>query len=230
MDRKITIMHACQWKIYREGLRNVLEREYNIEFIGEAQNGKELMALLEERQPDVVILDIEMPIMDGLHTLALMKEKYPSTKAVIITMKSDRDLIIKALTLGASGYLTQGAGSEEIFAAIRSSFGTGVYCNIGPHSNMSRSFGYLSGIEIKILKLLQKNTGIKIIAQQLGILPRSIEAIVERLKLMSGVTTIEELICAARKRGFIEDEVVKKDSLFRLLFWRRTKLIHRQNV
>lgn len=222
-ERKISIMHACRWQTYRNGVKLALAKKENIEFIGEAANGKELLELLKIRKPDIIILDINMPIMDGLQTLPVLKENFPDIRVIILTMYSHPLVIIKTLELGANAFLTADAGADDVYDAIISSFESGIYLNVGVRQSLNRSFERLRADEIKIIKFMAQNISAEISAQELGLSVRTINAIIEKLIKMADVSTSEELIVLARKKGFIEDEVVHPKIREKLPFWRRLR-------
>ncbi|WP_218081160.1 response regulator [Anthocerotibacter panamensis] len=105
--------------ILREGLRSLLAREQDIEVIGEAANGAQLMDLLQNRLPDVVVLDYGMPYMDGLAATRKIRTLYPRLKIVILTNYDDEEIVVGLLEAGAAGYLLKDSASRELVQAIR---------------------------------------------------------------------------------------------------------------
>jgi DNA-binding NarL/FixJ family response regulator len=103
----------------REGFRMILSLHEEIDIIGEAANGEELLALLKNMLPDVILMDIRMPVMDGLETLKLVKETYPSVKVIILTTFNEDEYIFKGLKFGADGYILKDSNSKEIIKAIK---------------------------------------------------------------------------------------------------------------
>jgi DNA-binding NarL/FixJ family response regulator len=103
---------------YRQGIRAWLEKKQDIDVIGESQNGSELLKQLKHIQPEVILLDINMPIMDGTMALPEIKKLYPNIKVVMLTMNDSKQMILEMLKLGADGYLTKNDDSEEIYNAI----------------------------------------------------------------------------------------------------------------
>jgi len=95
-----------------------LAKRTDIEIIGEAENGMQLLNMLKHLQPDIIILNITMPIMDGLATLPELKKHYPKIKVIILSMHNDPSVICHMLELGASTYLTKEAGSDVIYESI----------------------------------------------------------------------------------------------------------------
>ena len=105
--------------LYRAGVKTALSSKKDIKVIAEADNGSHLMALLKALHPDVILLDIQMPIMDGITTLAEIKKLYPDIKVIMLTMVDDHSMITKLMELGANSYLTKTSDSEIIYQAIK---------------------------------------------------------------------------------------------------------------
>lgn len=116
----INIVIADDQEIVREGLKMILSLNEEIEIIAEASNGKELLNLVDLNKPDVVLMDIRMPEMDGIEATKHLKEKYPDIKIVILTTFNEDEYIFEGLKNGADGYILKDSGSKEIIAAIKS--------------------------------------------------------------------------------------------------------------
>jgi DNA-binding NarL/FixJ family response regulator len=107
-------------EIVREGLKMILSLHEEIEIIGEVSNGKELLKLMEIKRPEVVLMDIRMPNMNGIEATKIMKEKYPQIKIIILTTFNEDEYIFEGLKNGADGYVLKDSNSKEIMAAIKS--------------------------------------------------------------------------------------------------------------
>ncbi|ACA54388.1 response regulator transcription factor [Clostridium botulinum] len=116
----INVIVADDQKIVRDGITMILSLYEEINIIGEAENGKELIMLLEKSLPDVILMDIRMPIMDGVEATKIVKEKYKNVKVIILTTFNEDEYIFKPIKYGADGYLLKDAGSEYIIEAIKS--------------------------------------------------------------------------------------------------------------
>src|SRR3972149_4364189 len=121
MGRKdqIRLVIADDHRLFREGLVELLRREEAIEVVGEAANGREVLKALEEFQPDVLLLDLFMPEMDGLDVLPQIREHNSSTKVLILTGYFDQELVFRSLWEGARGYLQKNVSSAELSKAMR---------------------------------------------------------------------------------------------------------------
>lgn len=114
----IRVLVADDQSLIREGLRMMLGLYDNIFLVGEATNGKEALQVLEQSQVDLVLMDIRMPIMDGVEATKRIKEKYPNTKVLILTTFKEDEYIFEGLKNGADGYILKDISSEELVKAI----------------------------------------------------------------------------------------------------------------
>ncbi len=115
----IEIIIVDDQAMVREGLRMILSLHEEIKIVGEAANGKELLSLLEKTLPEVILMDIRMPVMDGLETLKIVKASYPSVKVIILTTFDEDEYIFNGLKHGADGYILKDSNSKEIIKAIK---------------------------------------------------------------------------------------------------------------
>jgi DNA-binding NarL/FixJ family response regulator len=113
------IMIVDDQTMVREGLRMILSLHEEIDIVGEAANGEELLEILKDTLPDVILMDIRMPVMDGLETLKVVKETYPSVKVIILTTFNEDEYIFNGLKYGADGYCLKDSNSKEIIKAIK---------------------------------------------------------------------------------------------------------------
>lgn len=116
----IDIMIVDDQEIVREGLKMILSLDKEINILGEASNGEELIDLLEKVQSDVILMDVRMPKMDGVEATKIIKEKYENLKVIILTTFNEDEYIFKAIKNGADGYLLKDAGLKDIVKAIKS--------------------------------------------------------------------------------------------------------------
>jgi DNA-binding NarL/FixJ family response regulator len=103
---------------YRQGVKTWLQTKEDIDIIGESEDGLRLIKQLKHVQPDVILLDINMPVMDGSAALVEIKKSYPHIKVVMLTMNDSKQMVLEMLKLGANGYLTKNDDCEEIYNAI----------------------------------------------------------------------------------------------------------------
>jgi DNA-binding NarL/FixJ family response regulator len=119
MKGRIKVVIADDHRLIRESLRLVLYGEANIKVVGEASNGPEAIDVVTKLKPDVVLLDIYMPGMDGLDVIQPIKEKSPNTKVLMLTLAMDEDMIFETLKAGAKGYISKDASISDLFKAIK---------------------------------------------------------------------------------------------------------------
>src|SRR5574341_1337110 len=117
--KEITIVVADDHKVVRQGLRAVLEAEPNFRVVGEAGNGLEVTRLVERLRPNVLVLDLMMPRLNGLEVIRQVRKSSHNTQVVILSMHRDESYVLEALKNGAAGYVLKDAGAEELIKAIR---------------------------------------------------------------------------------------------------------------
>jgi two-component system, NarL family, response regulator NreC len=145
MSKLIRILIADDHTIVRSGLRLLLESEPDIEVVGEAFNGQEAIEKAEVLQPDVILMDITMPDLDGLEATSTIKKRYPHIQVIALTMHRSDEYFFEMLKSGASGYLLKGAETGELMNAVRTVAGGEVYL----YPSMARKLvqGYLQKLE-----------------------------------------------------------------------------------
>lgn len=115
----ITILIADDQMLIREGLKTIIDLEDDMQVVALASNGEEAIALAKLHRPQLIMMDIQMPIMDGIHALKVIKEQLPSTFILILSTFLDDDYIVNALANGASGYLLKDMVTDKMLASIR---------------------------------------------------------------------------------------------------------------
>jgi len=122
MSDKIKIVIADDQRLMREGLKTILELEKDMDVQATASNGREALELCRSLTPDIVLMDIRMPVMDGVESTGLITAENPEIKVIVVTTFDDDELIIKALKAGAKTYLLKDLPSEKLLAAIRATY------------------------------------------------------------------------------------------------------------
>ncbi|HEV3250802.1 MAG TPA: response regulator transcription factor [Puia sp.] len=129
MNYTIRLVIADDHEIFRDGLALMLSKQENLSLVGQAGDGKELIAIVEEMHPDLVITDIKMPHLDGIETTRLLLQKNPHLKIIALSMFDEDNLIVEMLEAGAKGYLLKNADKKEILEAISTVFEDNIfYC------------------------------------------------------------------------------------------------------
>lgn len=118
-DDAIQVLVADDHDLYRRGMQVVIGLEDDIRIVGEARNGQEVAALAIDLAPDVVLMDVRMPVLSGIEACRLVKAEVPSTKILMLTMSDDEEDLFEAVRAGASGYLLKDQPAEDVAGAIR---------------------------------------------------------------------------------------------------------------
>ena len=215
---KIKVLITDDHALFRAGVKSTLAHYNDIEFLGEAENGMQLLNLVKFLRPDVILLDIQMPIMDGIATLPEVKKILPEVKIIMLTMNDDVSMISKLMEIGANSYLTKNSDSETIYEAIKTVHKDEFYFNEYTNKamlnglrarrvqeNNSSDEAELSDKEIQVLRLMCDEKSTKEIAEIVEISPRTVEAIRDRLKIKTGAKTTAGLILYAVKHRIVED-------------------------
>jgi DNA-binding NarL/FixJ family response regulator len=132
VDSKIRVLLADDHAMFRQGIKEMLSTDEELEVIGEAENGREAVALAEKLTPDVVLLDVEMPLMGAKQAMERMLENSPPPRVVIVTMYDDPRLVRELIGLGAVAYLVKSATMEELHAAVH----TAANSPVGPDKDV----------------------------------------------------------------------------------------------
>ncbi|MFT2011267.1 response regulator [Pontibacter sp. 13R65] len=115
----INVILTDDHKIIRDGIKALLHNESTISVVGEASNGNELIQMLDDIVPDVVLMDINMPELDGFETTKYLQQHFPEIKVLVLSMLDHENYVNRVIELGASGYILKNSGKEELCAAIR---------------------------------------------------------------------------------------------------------------
>lgn len=210
----IKVVLADDHLVVRSGIKNLLENEGDIEVIGEASNGEEALRVLEKLHPDILIIDIRMPVMNGLEATRKLTENSPSSKVLILSMHDDEDYILQSVESGASGYLLKDTSKEEFLKAIKTIHQGGKYFSGDISQVLVNNYltqkdrkipGKTSSVnryeitkrEKQILKMIADGIANKEIAEQLGKSIRTIEThrfnIMKKLKVNNVVELLKKL-------------------------------------
>ncbi|HEX8333916.1 MAG TPA: response regulator transcription factor [Segetibacter sp.] len=127
MNRPIRLIIADDHELYRDGFKLLLKNQNDLELIDEAEDGKQLLDVVDKHQPDIVITDIKMPVIDGIEACKIIKDKYPWIGIIALSMFNDDHLIVDMLEAGAKGYLTKNTNKYELLQAAKSIFQGGTY-------------------------------------------------------------------------------------------------------
>lgn len=194
MNSPIKIVIADDHPIFRDGFKVLLREQTDIQLVGEANNGEELIQLVKKVQPDVVITDIKMPVMDGIDASKFLSKHIPDIKIIALSVFNDDYLVVDMLEAGAHGYLLKNTTKQELFEAIKTvASGDVYYCN-DTSVKMARLIGLskfnpykntktprFSNREMEIMRLICEQFSNKEIAENLHLSIRTIESYREQI-------------------------------------------------
>jgi DNA-binding NarL/FixJ family response regulator len=205
-------------KIIRDGIRSLLKEESEINVIGEASNGQELLDFLAENPADVVLMDLNMPVMDGFEASVQVRERYPKVNILVLSMLDHENYISKVLDAGALGYVLKNTGKEEMVYAIKSvAAGNPFICTeialsllkriqmaSSKPETSSRQPGDLSKREIEVLRLIAEGFTNAEIADKLFTSKRTIESHRQHLIEKTQAKNTAALVKFALEKGIID--------------------------
>lgn len=210
---KIRVLLADDHAVLREGLRTLLSLQENIEVVGEAENGQLAVEMVKQLRPDVVVMDIAMPVMDGLEATRVLKQQQPDARVLILSQHDNREYVFSVLQAGAAGYVLKKSGGAEVITAIRSVFKEGAYLPPGiarevmdryiqrPTAETGRP--HLTEREKEVLRMIAEGQSNKGIAELLCLSVKTVMAhrtnIMEKLDIHSST----ELVRYAIRQGLV---------------------------
>jgi DNA-binding NarL/FixJ family response regulator len=216
-EEPIKVIIADDHALFRTGVKTSLSMRHDIKLIAEAENGMQLINLLKHVKPDVILLDIQMPIMDGLSALPEIKQLHPDVKVIMLSMINDSSMITRLMEVGANAYLTKDSDPEVICQAIITCYEEEFFFNDltnkallhGLRSKKApepvTSDVHLTDKEITILKLMCDEMSTKEIADMVDLSPRTVESIREKLKTKTRVKSMAGLVMYAVKAGIVSN-------------------------
>jgi len=213
----IRVIVADDHTVIRSGLKLMLGREPDVEVIGEAADGRQAVDLAEKLRPDVVVLDVAMPILNGIEAARQIAAKLPKTRVVILSMHSDEGYVLKSLKAGARGYLLKDSAESDIINAIRavnegkayfspeiSRLLADDYVRQLRQRDVDDSYELLTTREREILQLLAEGKSNKDISSLLDLSPYTVETHRSKILQKLNLHSLPELILyAVRKRIII---------------------------
>lgn len=220
MDDTIRIVLADDHTIVRDGIKYLLEEEDNISIVGEASNGQEALELVAQTKPDILIIDIRMPVMNGIEAVKALNSKPTNTKAIVLSMHDSEEYILNSINAKAMGYLLKDSGKDEILKAIDKVFHNEKYFSgaisnviinnllekkqqpeIQPTYKSKQETPFnLTKKEFQILKLILSGKTNKEISEELQNSTRTIET--HRFKLMKKMNVKNSIELSAKASEF----------------------------
>jgi two-component system, NarL family, invasion response regulator UvrY len=188
----IKVLLADDHDIVRAGLRRIIEDSGDIAVVAEAADGRDAIQQIQQSPPDVAVVDISMPGLDGLEVLAQMHHYYPQLPILILTMHEEEQYVVRAIAAGAKGYLTKRSAPEQLVKAIRKVQAGGSYLSDSAAESLAQSLAgggkgrspldSLSNREIQVLRQLALGRTVKEIADAYHLSPKTVDTY--RLRLL----------------------------------------------
>jgi DNA-binding NarL/FixJ family response regulator len=213
---KIRVLVADDHAIIREGLCIMLDNQPDMEVVGKAANGREAVRLVNERKPDVVVIDISMPELNGIEAIQQMLPRHPQMKVVVLSIHGTKPYVFRALKAGAKGYLMKETAGLEVVDAVRAVYRGERYLSQsiadlladGSLRNLEASLEFspletLSPREREILQLVAEGKTSQEIAERLSISPKTVDTYRSRLMRKIGVEDMAGLVKFAIQHGVI---------------------------
>ena len=203
---KIRIVVVDDHPVVRDGLIAMLNTQSDFEVVGEAGDGEEALQKVAKRNPDVLLLDLEMPGVDGIETLRRLQEEKVQVRVIVFTVFDTDERIVSAMQAGAKGYLLKGAPRDEVFRAVRVVNEGGSLLEPLVASKLLDSVNNpdaLTARQKEVLKLLATGLLNKEIADQLGIAERTVKFHVSEILAKLGAGNRTEAVAVATRKGLI---------------------------
>ncbi|HEY5910656.1 MAG TPA: response regulator transcription factor [Verrucomicrobiae bacterium] len=219
--KRITVLLAEDHRIVREGFRSLLNHERDIEVVGEAADGREAVQLTRKLLPAVVVMDIAMPLLNGLEATRQVRKAVPGTKVLILSAHSDEAYVQQMMELGAAGFLFKQTSSHELAAAIRAVdkgntfFSPSIANNLrnreqrlpGGRGQGRKKINRLSSREVEVLQLIAEGMPNKQVAAALGVSFKTVDKHRQHLMSKLNIHDIAGLTRYAISAGIIESTV-----------------------
>jgi len=217
--KPITILLAEDHTIVREGFRKMLELESGLEVVGEAQNGREAIALAVKLKPDVVLMDIAMPLLNGLEAARQVRKALPATRVLMLSAHNDFAYVQNAVEAGVAGFLLKQTSAHEVCRAIREVHAGKTFFtpsvakqlhhqkSVGRDGQVSQQSVELTSREMEVLQLIAEGKANKETASELGIAIKTVEKHREHLMQKLNIHDTAGLTRYAISAGIIESSV-----------------------
>ncbi len=215
----IRVLLAEDHTIVRKGLRSLLDAEANIEVVGEADDGRQAIQKAQQFQPDVVLMDITMPVLNGLEATRQIKKLLPQIRVLVLTVHTSEEYIFQILQAGAAGYVVKQAAVEELIAAITAVSQGNAFISPSVPENIIEEYSRqmnamtakddyarLTDREREVLQLVAEGRSNREIAQMLHITTKTVEAHRSRVMEKLNIRSTADLTRYAIRRGIIAVE------------------------
>ena len=216
----VSVLLVDDHALMREGLRQLLELEDDIRIVGEAVDGFDALQQMRQLHPDVVLMDIRMPMLDGIAVTRQLAHEFPSTSVIILTMHREHQQVLQAMKNGAKGYLLKSASSQEVAQAIRTVHNGGMliepdmtgaivreFRRLSHASAAGQSVDALSEKDIEILRYVATGMSNKEIAEQLSYSEKTVKNYLSAIFQKLGIRDRTQAAIFALRNGILPDEL-----------------------
>jgi two-component system response regulator NreC len=213
MTRRLRVFLADDHAIVREGLRALLQRHPGFEVVGEAGDGREALAEIERTRPDVIVMDIAMPQLNGLEATRRVRTLVPGTRVLVLSMYDDAEYVQQILDAGASGYVLKGSASRELLDALaalrqgRRYVTPSLELHAAPRRSGAppRARDPLTAREREVLQLLAEGCSYAQIGERLGISPKTAETHRTHIATKLGIRDLAGLVKYAIRKRLVQE-------------------------
>ncbi len=209
-EKIIKLALADDHKIFRDGIRMALKNREFIKILWEADDGKDMMHKMKIKIPDVLLMDIHMPEIDGINAIQLLRREYEDVKIIVLSMYDDKEIITRMMEYGANAFLAKTTDADEIYRAILGCMNNDFYFNDLVNSAVLLKLQQKRSVrrfypntvkfnekELKILKLISEDKTTEEISEEVFLSPRTVETIRQNMKMKVGAKTIAGLVMYA---------------------------------
>lgn len=209
-EKIIKLALADDHKIFRDGIRMALKNREFIKILWEADDGKDMMHKMKMKIPDVLLMDIHMPEIDGINAIQLLRREYEDVKIIVLSMYDDKEIITRMMEYGANAFLAKTTDADEIYRAILGCMNNDFYFNDLVNSAVLLKLQQKRSVrrfypntvkfnekELKILKLISEDKTTEEISEDVFLSPRTVETIRQNMKMKVGAKTIAGLVMYA---------------------------------
>ncbi|MGI8910203.1 MAG: response regulator [Rubrobacteraceae bacterium] len=214
----VRVLITDDHKVVRQGLRMFLDLDPDLEVVGEAENGKEALRLAEKLHPDVVLMDLVMPVMDGIEATGAIRKELPDTEVLALTSVLEDASVSGAVKAGAIGYLLKTTEADELCQAIKAAAEGKVQLAPEAAARLMRevrtpeSPEALTGRETEVLKLLSRGQANKQIARELHIGEKTVKTHVSKILMKLGVRSRTQAALYAARTGLVSSEELSEEA------------------
>jgi DNA-binding NarL/FixJ family response regulator len=207
-SKKIRVLTADDHPMMRESLGFILEKQSDICLVGDAANGAEAIAKASELRPDVILMDLQMPVVDGLEAITVLRELHLDSRTIVLTTYPGDARAARALALGATAYILKSAPSSQILSVIRAAASgrSIIDANVAQDIARFRGAELLSAREISVLKLVRNGMHNSQIGRAMNISEETVKSRIKSVLAKLGARDRTQAVTVAMRRGFLETD------------------------